>query len=163
MAASMSYDDLPYHLKPCFLYLGNFSKDFDIIVKRLIQLWISEGFISSAQFNKDSVDTMEDVAYAYLNELVERCVVQVGAQRSVRNIKTCRIHDLMRDLCFLKAEENFLQVVKFSDKNQVIGKVRRLTIYLDKEDKFVSSKDERDAAFDLYYTSAQKNGCQKVY
>ena len=27
---SLSYNDLPCHLKPCFLYLGNFPEDFEI-------------------------------------------------------------------------------------------------------------------------------------
>ncbi|PRQ39804.1 putative P-loop containing nucleoside triphosphate hydrolase [Rosa chinensis] len=53
---ALSYDDLPYHLKPCFLYLGHFPEDFDIPVKKLTQLWIAEGFISAPQ------ETMEDVA-----------------------------------------------------------------------------------------------------
>ncbi|KAL6290038.1 hypothetical protein ACE6H2_007548 [Prunus campanulata] len=97
---ALSYDSLPYHLKPCFLYLGHFPEDFEIPVKRLTQLWMAEGLKFSEEQKRSS---MEDVSYNCLNELVERCMVEVGKQGSVRKIspKTCRLHDLMRHLCFV--------------------------------------------------------------
>ncbi|KAL6193433.1 hypothetical protein ACLB2K_034517 [Fragaria x ananassa] len=152
---ALSYDDLPYHLKPCFLYLGHFPEDFEIPVKRLTQLWIAEGFIYASQERI----TMEDVAYGYLNELVERCVVQISEQGSVRKIKSCHLHDLMRDLCLEKAkQENFLQNVNFSHQNMTsisssmvanaaaTVKVRRLAIYLDENaDELVPLRNHKDS------------------
>ncbi|PQQ09123.1 hypothetical protein Pyn_24471 [Prunus yedoensis var. nudiflora] len=70
---ALSYDHLPYRLKLCFLYLGHFPEDYEISVKRLTQLWMAEGLISST-----STDMIEDVSYGCLTELVERCMVQVG-------------------------------------------------------------------------------------
>ncbi|PRQ36691.1 putative P-loop containing nucleoside triphosphate hydrolase, leucine-rich repeat domain, L [Rosa chinensis] len=157
---ALSYDDLPYHLKPCFLYLGHFPEDHEIQVKSLTRLWIAEGFIFLTQQRQGSRETMEDVAYNWLNELVERCVIQVGERSStLEKIKSCRMHDLLRDLCLRKAEEeNFLQVVKGSHKNEAMhpvsssmvtivspmGKIRRLAIYLDEnDDKLVPSREER--------------------
>ena len=32
---ALSYNDLPSHLKPCFLYLGHFPEDFEIPTKKL--------------------------------------------------------------------------------------------------------------------------------
>lgn len=126
---ALSYDNLPYRLKLCFLYLGHFPELSVIPVKRLTQLWMAEGLISPT-----SEEMMEDVAYNCLSELVERCMVQVGNYGSTNKIKTCRLHDLMRDLCVLKAkEENFLHIVNFSSKAVPIGKVRRLAIYLNRE------------------------------
>ncbi|OMO92877.1 hypothetical protein COLO4_17237 [Corchorus olitorius] len=50
----------------------------------------------------------EDVAERYLNELVERYMVLVGKRDASLKIKTCRMHDLVRDLCLSKAkQENF--------------------------------------------------------
>ena len=43
---ALSYNDLLSHLKPCFLYLGNLLEDFEIPMKELIRMWMSEGFIS---------------------------------------------------------------------------------------------------------------------
>ncbi|KAK9931319.1 hypothetical protein M0R45_018597 [Rubus argutus] len=92
---------------------------------------------------------MENVAYNWLSELVERCMVQVGEHSSsYGTLKSCRMHDLMRDLCLMKAEEeNFLQVVNLSSSNisnaSPMGKIRRLAIYLDeKADQFVPPRDE---------------------
>jgi hypothetical protein len=42
---ALSYTYLPWHLKPCFLYIGAYPEDFEILVKELIKLWIAEGFI----------------------------------------------------------------------------------------------------------------------
>ena len=42
---ALSYNDLPCHLKPCFLYLGHFLMGFEIQSKELIRMWIAEGFI----------------------------------------------------------------------------------------------------------------------
>ncbi|XP_028076114.1 putative disease resistance RPP13-like protein 3 [Camellia sinensis] len=42
---ALSYNHLPRHLKPGFLYLGAFPEDQEITVQRLIWLWIAEGFI----------------------------------------------------------------------------------------------------------------------
>ena len=42
---ALSYNHLPRHLKPCFLYLGIYPEDFEIPARQLIQLWIVEGFV----------------------------------------------------------------------------------------------------------------------
>ncbi|KAI3856799.1 hypothetical protein MKW92_044762 [Papaver armeniacum] len=107
---ALSYNDLPIHLKPCFLYLGVFPEDYAIPRKKLIQLWIAEGFIPHAK--EDALRTMEEVGkHEYLAELIQRCMIQVDKDVAPGQGKTCRIHDLMRDLCLSKAKEmNFLDV-----------------------------------------------------
>ncbi|KAE8682093.1 hypothetical protein F3Y22_tig00111275pilonHSYRG00003 [Hibiscus syriacus] len=72
------------------------SKDDEIEAERLIQLWVAEGFVSSEEIEGKM---MEDVAEGWLVELVERCMVQVGERDPIGKIKTCRMHDLTRDLC----------------------------------------------------------------
>ncbi|XWS07715.1 hypothetical protein CRYUN_Cryun41cG0013900 [Craigia yunnanensis] len=108
----LSYNDLPYYLKPCFLYLGHYPEDWEISKKKLIQLWIAEGFISPSLESGGML--MEDVAEEFLEELINRCLVQVGKRDYTGiGVKTCRIHDLMRDLCVAKAEkENFLRIIQ---------------------------------------------------
>ncbi|KAF8406550.1 hypothetical protein HHK36_008638 [Tetracentron sinense] len=55
---------------------------------------------------------MEDVAEQYLQELIFRCLIEVGRRDTMERVKTCRIHDLMRDLCIIKAkEDNFLEIL----------------------------------------------------
>ena len=110
---SLSYNDLPCHLKPCFLYLGGFPEDFAIPTEELIQMWMGEGFIPQISNEEDSEDTMEYEGEQYLRELMQRCMVQVGEISKLGRIETCRIHDLMRDFCISKAkQENFLQITK---------------------------------------------------
>ncbi|KAK2652786.1 hypothetical protein Ddye_012642 [Dipteronia dyeriana] len=42
---ALSYEDLPPEIKPCFLYMGIFPKKVEIPVRRLIHLWVAEGFV----------------------------------------------------------------------------------------------------------------------
>ena len=129
---ALSYYDLPCHLKPCFLYLGHFPEDFEIPTRKLIRMWMGEGFISQIQHEGEREDTMDDVGDRYLRVLVQRCMVLVGKRGSRGRIKTCRMHDLMRDFCVSKAqEENFLHftnILSMKQREVQIGKVRRLAI-----------------------------------
>ncbi|KAK9755302.1 hypothetical protein RND81_01G016500 [Saponaria officinalis] len=101
---ALSYHNLPLELKPCFLYFGAFPEDYEISVRRLIALWLAEGLVQSVG-NRP----LEDVAESYLEELINRSLVQVGKKRTDGGLKTCRIHDLCRDLCIEEAtRENFL-------------------------------------------------------
>jgi len=104
---ALSYTHLPKHLKPCFLYIGAYQKDFEIPVRQLINLWIAEGFINHTP-NKGP----EVVAEEYLKELIHQNLIKVASKRTDRrSVKTCRIHDLLRDLCMTQsAEEKFLDV-----------------------------------------------------
>ncbi|KAL8102402.1 hypothetical protein AgCh_027042 [Apium graveolens] len=100
---ALSYDHLPQHLRPCFLSFGAFPEDYDIPVSKLIWLWIAEGFISQDGANR----SLEDIAEDYLMDLINRSLVIVGKKGSGNAIKTCHIHDLLRDLCLRKAEEEY--------------------------------------------------------
>ncbi|XP_065631307.1 disease resistance protein RPM1 [Quercus suber] len=54
---SLSFEDLPYNLKSCFLYLGMYPEDDSIRCRRLIRQWIAEGFVKAKEGK-----TLEDVA-----------------------------------------------------------------------------------------------------
>ncbi|EOY13108.1 CC-NBS-LRR class disease resistance protein, putative [Theobroma cacao] len=113
---ALSYDDLPPYLRPCFLYLSHFPEDYEIPVETLIQLWVAEGLVSSKEDEGNRGEFMEDVAVRYLIELVERCMIHVGERDATLKIKTCRMHDLMRDFCLSKAkQENFVYVIDHSN------------------------------------------------
>ena len=55
---ALSYNVLPFHLRPCFLYLRLFPKDYDILVRRLLCLWLVEGFVKQTP-GMTPEDTME--------------------------------------------------------------------------------------------------------
>ncbi|XP_058201859.1 disease resistance protein RPP13-like [Rhododendron vialii] len=101
----LSYNHLPLHLKACFVYIGGFPEDSEILVRELIWLWVAEGFIQQSKGDK----SLEAIAKDYLSSLIDRNLVMVARKRSFEGIKACRIHDLIRELCLKKAEEdNFL-------------------------------------------------------
>ncbi|KAI3948118.1 hypothetical protein MKX01_014717 [Papaver californicum] len=117
---ALSYNDLPFHLKPCFLYLGIFPEDYAIPRKKLIQMWVAEGFIQHT--NEDVLVTMEDVAkHHYLAELIQRCVVQADEDSTPGMGKACRVHDLMRDFCLSRAKE--MNFIGSYDQQHPIGEI----------------------------------------
>ncbi|MBA0857837.1 hypothetical protein Goshw_017956 [Gossypium schwendimanii] len=97
---ALAYDDLPYHLKPCFLYLSQFPEGYMISIGKLIQLWVAEGILSN-----DKGESIEDIAESYIIELAKRCMVQVGEGEVNMKFKTCYLHDVYRDLCLSKASQ----------------------------------------------------------
>ncbi|KAL1538171.1 putative late blight resistance protein R1A-10 isoform X1 [Salvia divinorum] len=95
-----SYIQLPIHLKPCFLYMGVFPEDMVIIASKLIKLWVAEGFLRPI----DGI-SLDEVAKEYLKELVDRNLILVQKWGSGGKIKSCKIHDLLRDLCLREADK----------------------------------------------------------
>ncbi|CAK7323836.1 unnamed protein product [Dovyalis caffra] len=97
---SLSYGDLPYYLKSCFLYLGMFPEDFSIGRGRLIRLWVAEGFVQEKKGMR-----LEEVAKEYLIELIHRSLVQVDLASPKGTPSTLRVHDLVREVIVSKSEE----------------------------------------------------------
>ncbi|RVW95198.1 Disease resistance protein RPM1 [Vitis vinifera] len=68
--------------------------------KKLIRLWVAEGFITERKGM-----TMEEIAEEYLTELIFRSMVQVTETNDEGRVKTCRVHDLMRELAMTTSEK----------------------------------------------------------
>ncbi|KAF8017619.1 hypothetical protein BT93_H2725 [Corymbia citriodora subsp. variegata] len=120
---SLSYNDLHCNLKSCFLYLGVFSEDHVIECMRLIRLWIAEGFVEEREQM-----TQEEVGQRYLKELINRSLVQIAKTSLDGRIKSCRIHDLMREIIISKSRDiNFVSFAS-EQKVELHEKVRRLSI-----------------------------------
>ncbi|KAH0647257.1 hypothetical protein KY290_033248 [Solanum tuberosum] len=103
---ALSYNHLPSHLKACFLYLGIFPKDRDISMKKLIRLWVAEGLLELK-----GLEGFEKVAANRLHDLIDKSLVVVGKRSLDGKIKTCRMHDLLHDLCLREYESNSLSYV----------------------------------------------------
>nr|XP_016513839.1 PREDICTED: putative late blight resistance protein homolog R1A-10 [Nicotiana tabacum] len=111
----LSYYYLPQHLKACFLYFGIFPEDEEVDVRRLVELWVARGFLKEAD-NK----SLEDIAGECLQELIDRNLVLVSGQSFWGEVETCKIHDLLHELCLRQARsENFLPVTKSKPLNRV--------------------------------------------
>ncbi|CAN4089577.1 unnamed protein product [Withania somnifera] len=114
---SLSYNHLPQYLKPCFLYMGAFAETREIPVWKLIKLWIAEGFIKKVKHKN-----LEDEAEENLMELVDRSLILVGKHRSLGKIKTCKMHDLVRDMCLREAQtENFIHFITRYGHDDLLG------------------------------------------
>ncbi|GMP52515.1 hypothetical protein CsSME_00018292 [Camellia sinensis var. sinensis] len=120
---SLSYIDLPYYLKFCFLYLSVFPEDCFIDHWRLIRLWVAEGFVEMK-----AGMTKEEVAEGYLNELINRSLVQVAEMRDTRRVGKYRIHDLWREIIVSKSGEQNIVTLAGEQSRAWPEKVRRLSI-----------------------------------
>jgi disease resistance protein RPM1 len=120
---SLSYEDLPYNLKSCFLYLGMYPEDYSINCVRLIRQWIAEGFVKEIK-NK----TLEEVAREYLIELIHRSLVQVSEVNFDGKVRRCRLHDLFREIVLQKMEDLSFCHVLSREESSFEGLTRRLSI-----------------------------------
>ncbi|KAL0460471.1 UNVERIFIED_CONTAM: putative disease resistance RPP8-like protein 2 [Sesamum latifolium] len=105
---SLTYNSLPIHLKPCFLYMRVFPEDTKIKVSELITLWVAEGFIKPTRGK-----TLEEIAGKYLKDLIDMNLIFIHKQKASGDIRSIAIHDLLRDLCLRESDrENFIRVPK---------------------------------------------------
>ncbi|KAH6767838.1 hypothetical protein C2S52_018821 [Perilla frutescens var. hirtella] len=95
----LSYNHLPAYLKPSFLYMGILEEDTRIRVSTLIKLWVSEGFIKP-----ENGESLEIIGEGFLKDLIDRNLILVDELGRTGNIKYCKMHDLLRDLCLKEAE-----------------------------------------------------------
>ncbi|KAJ4832293.1 hypothetical protein Tsubulata_028187 [Turnera subulata] len=96
----LSYNDLPYRLKHCFLYCCLFPEDYEIERERLARLWMAEGFIENVRGL-----TPEEIADGYLVELIRRSLLQVVEVDCYGLPRKCKMHDMLRELALSKSEE----------------------------------------------------------
>ncbi|KAM2699504.1 hypothetical protein EV1_038372 [Malus domestica] len=118
----LSFNNLPNHLKPCFLYCALFPEDYLIKRYRLIRLWIAEGFVEST----DGV-TPEEVAEGYLVELIFRSMLQVE-KNEAGGLRGCKMHDLVRELALSTSKKEKFGATYVGREIVDNGEIRRLSI-----------------------------------
>ena len=152
---SLSYIDLPHNLRSCFLYLGLFPEDQIIPTRKLLLLWMAEGFIPQKDERR-----MEDTAEDYLNELISRNLVQVVTVSVNERATKCQIHDLVRDLCIKRAKEQTLFEIKKSVSSSFPStKSRRQGIYFDLE-RYASTKHSTPYICSLFFFTLKGHWCR---
>ncbi|XP_057802248.1 disease resistance protein RPP8-like [Salvia miltiorrhiza] len=105
----LSYQNLSPQLKSCFLCLAFFKEDFTIPAKRLVNIWHAQGLIQQ----EGSRSIFDEIGRGYLNELINRSMVQIQDLKIHDQVKSCRLHDLVREVCLRKAKEEIgLEIVK---------------------------------------------------
>ncbi|KAL5732122.1 hypothetical protein ACHQM5_004776 [Ranunculus cassubicifolius] len=101
LVISFSYNELPYRLKSCFLYLGIFPEDHSINCAKLFRMWCAEGYCVVREHQANL--SIDELAKPYLDELIQRSLVQVEVVDVRRRVVNCKVHDLVRDFIIGKA------------------------------------------------------------
>ncbi|VAI63639.1 unnamed protein product [Triticum turgidum subsp. durum] len=130
---SLSYFDLPPHLKTCLLYLSIFPEDSVIQKKDLIWRWIAEGFIS-----KEGRYSAYEFGERCFNELVNRSLIQPVKLDTYYQVLAYQVHDTILDFIVSKSiDENFVTFVGVP--SLTIGtqrRVRRLSMQVVEDGNF---------------------------
>ncbi|XP_049348270.1 putative late blight resistance protein homolog R1A-3 [Solanum verrucosum] len=97
----LSYDHLPHHIKPCFLYLASFPKDTAILIFVLNGLWHAEGLVEQTEMK-----SVKEVMKVYLDNLISSSLV--FAFNEIGDDPSYQLHDLVHEFCLIKAREEKL-------------------------------------------------------
>ncbi|KAK1273997.1 Disease resistance protein RPM1 [Acorus gramineus] len=101
-----SFHDLPHYLKNCFLYCSAFPEDYLIKRKRIIRLWVAEGFVEER-----GERTMEEVAEEYLQKLILKNMLIVAETNEWGRLRACRMHDVVREVAIsISKIQNFSRI-----------------------------------------------------
>ncbi|KAF3635916.1 putative late blight resistance protein -like protein R1B-14-like [Capsicum annuum] len=125
----LSYDHLPHHLKPCFLYLASYPKDTAVDREILKTYWCAEGFVEQT-----GIKCLEEEMEIYLDKLVSSSLVIAFSE--IGDYPICQLHDLVHDFCLIKArEEKLFGFINSSDPSSSFSDLmpRILNIDYDKE------------------------------
>lgn len=128
---NLSYRHLPSYLQNCFLYCAMFPEGRLLKRKKLIRLWIAEGFVEQR-----GTSSLEEVAESYLIELVHRNMIQVIARNSFGRIRRFRMHDLIRELAIKLSEKECFSST-YDDTSgviQIVSDSRRMSVFRCKTD-----------------------------
>ncbi|CAM0947956.1 unnamed protein product [Alopecurus aequalis] len=175
-ALSPTYDDLPYHLQLCLLYLSIFPKGQNIRRRRLIARWIAEGY-SCKTHNMSA----EEIGEGYFQELINRNIIRPSKTMpsSVEHIDSFQVNNLHHKISVSKAmEENHGFVLGSTYNSQDTGRhivitntesdnsnldkmdlfhVRSLTVFGDWRSYIISRKMRLLRVLDLEGTSNLKD------
>ncbi|XP_062109178.1 putative disease resistance protein RGA3 isoform X1 [Humulus lupulus] len=131
----LSYYDLPPLEKRCLLYCSIFPKDYEIDRVELIQLWMSQGYLSSSEEDeRKGIDCFENLA--------TRTFFQDFKTDEEENIIRCKMHDIVHDfVLFLTKNDCFNSVMsrKNDEMNLLRAKVFHCTLLLESEEHVVPS------------------------
>ncbi|KAL3738635.1 hypothetical protein ACJRO7_020073 [Eucalyptus globulus] len=120
----LCFSDLPYYLKSCFLHLSVFPEGHLIERRRLIRLWVAEGFVERKEGK-----TLEEVAEDYFSELLSRSLIQVAETTTDGRVKLCRIHDFQREIITSKSRDQTFATITKEQTDMWPEKVRRLSLH----------------------------------
>lgn len=143
---ALCYNDLTIHTKLCLLYLVLFPKEYDIPVRRLLRLWLAEGFVKRRSKNI----IPEDLVQKYFEDLVNRSMIQITKLRSDNSPRRCRLLGVLHDYLLPKAQDISLFYIHRTSgfREDAAGPfgVRRMVEYVDAKEVFAKRGRENKRA-----------------
>ncbi|CAL5061315.1 unnamed protein product [Urochloa decumbens] len=126
---SLSYNELPHHMRNCLLHLCTFPEDHEIYKDILVWRWVAEGFITEKQGY-----TLQQVGESYFYEFINRNLIQpitlVPRYGMCEVEEGCRVHDIILNFLISRsAEENFVTVLDSQGLPSSDRRVRRLSVW----------------------------------
>ncbi|XP_047339605.1 putative disease resistance protein RGA3 [Impatiens glandulifera] len=126
----LSYYDLPYHLRRCFVFCAIFPRNAEIEKERLIQLWMAHDLLPTVK-NQE----MEDIGNTIWNELCRRSFFQDEKFDQSGN-EICKMHDFMHDLSESVMKDECYKLDANSSSDGLKRKIRHVTVM---DDEFVKN------------------------
>ncbi|XP_044978145.1 putative disease resistance protein RGA3 [Hordeum vulgare subsp. vulgare] len=114
-----SYYHLPPQLQCCFAYCSIFPKNWKFEPKKLVRMWISQGFIQM-----ENGRSMEDCGREYFKQLLSRSFFQTLKQG---NKMVYLMHDLIHDLAHMVSDGDCGRVEGDMSRN-ILPTVRHLSV-----------------------------------
>ncbi|PRQ50543.1 putative transcription factor CSD family [Rosa chinensis] len=129
----LSFYDLNPAVKTCLLYCATFQKDYEFDKNILIELWMSQEYLSLNQ-DKETI-----IGQNYFNSLVMRSFFQDFKKDNDGNITKCKMHNIVHDFVqFFTENECF--VMEADNANEInialANKVRHLTLMFSPDGSF---------------------------
>lgn len=132
----LSYQDLPFRMKFCFIYFGLFPRAFEIPVRRLFHLWLAEGLVNPLPDKLIATEDLaapedltapEDLAEDYFKQLISRNLIEVAKVRLDGSPKTCRMPASIWDVFYPVAVDlGIFYTHNKTSKGNHISNIRRL-------------------------------------
>ncbi|XP_047339477.1 putative disease resistance protein RGA1 [Impatiens glandulifera] len=129
----LSFYDLPYHPRRCFVFCAIFPKDTEIEKERLIQMWMAHGLIPTLK-NQE----LEDVGNAIWKELCWRSFFQDEKENKDwddRVYTAGMMHDLMHDLAQSLMKDEYYTMDANSSSDGLGEQIRHVTVKVNEVDK----------------------------
>ncbi|BAH92322.1 hypothetical protein OsI_13086 [Oryza sativa Indica Group] len=123
-AVYLSYEELPPHLKQCFVFCSLFPKDELIIRGVIVRMWIAQGY--GHDIMRSTLP--EDLGVEYYNELVSRNLLE-PYKRSY-DLSASTMHDVIRSFAQQIVKDEGLLVNDRQDVHGIAGasKLRHLSV-----------------------------------
>ncbi|KAM5578627.1 putative disease resistance protein RGA4 [Rosa sericea] len=119
----LSYYDLTPAIRPCLLYCAMLPKDFLIDKDSLVELWMSQDYLSSEENEEKEI-----VGQRYFENLVMRSFFQDFKKDEEGNIRWCKMHDIVHDFLLFLTKDECITVEEGDHGGGEPSKIHHLTL-----------------------------------